>query len=113
VSSFIDRGKSHADGPFPSIRPIVSTSRRHSEKQTGRDPQRSHGHCAAQGTKSFVDWSEWLRPSTPIHQFGTVAAFLIAAGTLLQLLLSENSSWIRFRAALSIKTTHPELVRFR
>jgi len=36
-----------------------------------------------------------------MHQFGTVAAFLIAAGTLLQLVLSESSSWIRFRAARS------------
>jgi hypothetical protein len=41
-------------------------------------------------SRQGVDLSKWLRPSTPLRQFGTVAAFLIVIGILLQLLLSAR-----------------------
>jgi hypothetical protein len=41
------------------------------------------------GAKDQFDWSKWLHPSTPMHQFGTVAIFLIAGGTLLAVLPSR------------------------
>jgi len=44
----------------------------------------------AKSAKGKIDWAKWLNPTTARHQFGTVAIFLIAGGTLLLVVLPSR-----------------------